>query len=69
MRSLPPCGNTGLFIVEPIVVLDRRLARRGNGAEMYMLVQWANGWEARLMEKMIIELGDDERNLEFVRYD
>ncbi|GJT17286.1 retrotransposable element Tf2 [Tanacetum coccineum] len=45
MRSLPPCDNTSLFIVEPIVMLDRRLARRGNEAEVYVLVQWANGSE------------------------
>nr|GEZ11509.1 ribonuclease H-like domain-containing protein [Tanacetum cinerariifolium] len=42
MGSLPPCDNTGLFIVEHIAVLDRRLARRGNRAEVYVLVQWAN---------------------------
>ncbi|GKB37833.1 retrotransposable element Tf2 [Tanacetum coccineum] len=61
MRSLPPCDNTGLFIVEPIAVLDRRLARRGNEAEVYVLVQWANGsedeatWEptSELQEKFL----------------
>ncbi|GKD62081.1 retrotransposable element Tf2 [Tanacetum coccineum] len=41
--NLPPCDNSGVFLMEPVAVLDRRMARKGNGIEVYVLVQWANG--------------------------
>ncbi|GJT57985.1 ty3-gypsy retrotransposon protein [Tanacetum coccineum] len=40
--NLPPCDNSGVFLMEPVAVLDRRMARKGNGVEFYVLVQWAN---------------------------
>ncbi|GKA61116.1 ribonuclease H-like domain-containing protein, partial [Tanacetum coccineum] len=41
--NLPPCDNIGAFLMEPVAVLDRRMARKGNVVEVYVLVQWANG--------------------------
>ncbi|GJZ04992.1 retrotransposable element Tf2 [Tanacetum coccineum] len=41
--TLPPCDSSGVFIVEPMAILDRRMAKKGNGMEIYVLVQWTNG--------------------------
>lgn len=35
--------NEGVMLVEPVAVLDRRLAKKGNGATVFVLIQWANG--------------------------
>nr|GEU90343.1 hypothetical protein [Tanacetum cinerariifolium] len=42
-RNLPPFDNNGVFLMKPVAILDRRMARKGNGVEVYVLVQWANG--------------------------
>ncbi|GKA27304.1 transposon ty3-I gag-pol polyprotein [Tanacetum coccineum] len=41
--TLPPCDSSGVFLVEPLTILDRRMAKKGNGMEIYVLVQWTNG--------------------------
>ncbi|GJY21824.1 reverse transcriptase [Tanacetum coccineum] len=41
--NLPPCDQSGVFLVEPVAILDRRMAKKGNGMEIYVLVQWNNG--------------------------
>ncbi|GJW19996.1 zinc finger BED domain-containing protein RICESLEEPER 2-like protein [Tanacetum coccineum] len=41
--TLPHCNKEGLVAVEPYAVLDRRLAKKGNAAAVYVLVQWTNG--------------------------
>ncbi|GJW22636.1 putative mitochondrial protein [Tanacetum coccineum] len=41
--KLPPCDPRGVFLVEPLEILDRRMAKKGNGIEIYVLVQWTNG--------------------------
>ncbi|GKB29347.1 reverse transcriptase [Tanacetum coccineum] len=41
--KLPLCDPSGVFIVEPLTILDRRMAKKGNGMEIYVLVQWTNG--------------------------
>lgn len=41
---IPPTFNKdGVIAVEPLAVLDRRMAKRGNASTMYLLVQWVNG--------------------------
>ncbi|GKA12045.1 putative mitochondrial protein [Tanacetum coccineum] len=37
-RNLPPCNTSGVFLMEPIEILDRRMAKKGNGVEVYVLV-------------------------------
>ncbi|GKB82911.1 retrotransposable element Tf2 [Tanacetum coccineum] len=29
--------------MEPVAILDRRMDKKGNGVEVYVLVQWENG--------------------------
>ncbi|PWA47683.1 hypothetical protein CTI12_AA343190 [Artemisia annua] len=41
--DLPACDAEGVMLVEPVAVLDRRLAKKGNGATVFVLIQWANG--------------------------
>ncbi|GJS97870.1 retrotransposable element Tf2 [Tanacetum coccineum] len=41
--NLPPCNQSGVFLVKPVAILDRRMAKKGNGIEVYVLVQWTNG--------------------------
>ncbi|GKE12812.1 hypothetical protein Tco_1416363, partial [Tanacetum coccineum] len=41
--TLPPCDSSGVFLVEPLTILDRRMAKKGNGMEIYVLVQRTNG--------------------------
>ncbi|GJY59656.1 reverse transcriptase [Tanacetum coccineum] len=40
---LPVCNEQGVLRVEPVAILDRRLAKRGNVAAVFVLVQWENG--------------------------
>ncbi|GJR79689.1 putative mitochondrial protein [Tanacetum coccineum] len=42
-RTLPHGNQEGLVAVEPYAILDRKLAKRGNVAAVYVLVQWTNG--------------------------
>ncbi|GKB27241.1 TMV resistance protein N-like protein [Tanacetum coccineum] len=39
--ELPHCEPTSVIELEPVVVLDRRMAKRGNVA-VYVLIQWTN---------------------------
>nr|GEW85288.1 hypothetical protein [Tanacetum cinerariifolium] len=41
--SLPVCDDQGVMKVKPIAILDRRLAKRGNDAAVFVLVQRENG--------------------------
>ncbi|GJS69656.1 hypothetical protein Tco_0702497 [Tanacetum coccineum] len=34
-RNLPACGTDGLILAEPIAILERRLAKKGNGSKKY----------------------------------
>lgn len=36
---MPDIDENGLIIAEPVAVLDRRLGRKGNHAEVYVLIQ------------------------------
>nr|GEV64681.1 hypothetical protein [Tanacetum cinerariifolium] len=40
--TLPQCDPFGVIALEPIVVLDRRMVKRGNVAAVYVLIQWSN---------------------------
>ncbi|GKB24971.1 reverse transcriptase [Tanacetum coccineum] len=42
-RNLPACGTDGLILVEPVAILERRLAKKGNSATVFVLLQWSNG--------------------------
>ncbi|GJX28484.1 retrotransposable element Tf2 [Tanacetum coccineum] len=60
--TLPPCDSSGVFLVEPLTILDRRMAKKGNGMEIYVLVQWTNGtiedatWEFQADSSLNIQL-------------
>nr|GEX25317.1 integrase, catalytic region, zinc finger, CCHC-type, peptidase aspartic, catalytic [Tanacetum cinerariifolium] len=41
--NLPPCDQSEVFLVEPSAILDRRMAKKGSGMEIYVLVQWTKG--------------------------
>ena len=41
--ELPTCDDNGVLLVEPIAILDRKLAKKGNAATVFGLVQWSNG--------------------------
>ncbi|GKA46857.1 putative mitochondrial protein [Tanacetum coccineum] len=41
--QIPAINNDGLILEEPLDVLDRRMAKRGNVAVVYVLIQWING--------------------------
>ena len=41
--DLPTCDAEGVMLIESVAVLDRRLAKKGNGATVFVLIQWANG--------------------------
>jgi hypothetical protein len=41
--SLPVCGVDDTLLVEPVAILERKLAKKGNAAVVYGLVQWSNG--------------------------
>lgn len=38
--QLPPLSDEGLLAVQPLVILDRKLAKKGNVGVVYVLVQW-----------------------------
>ncbi|GJZ05359.1 retrotransposon-related protein [Tanacetum coccineum] len=40
--TLPQCDSVGVIALEPVAVLDRRMAKRGNVAAVYVLIQWSN---------------------------
>nr|GEV66531.1 hypothetical protein [Tanacetum cinerariifolium] len=42
-ENLPACGTDGLILAEPVAILERRLAKKGNSATVFVLVQWSNG--------------------------
>ncbi|GKD44143.1 retrotransposable element Tf2 [Tanacetum coccineum] len=42
MGFLPHCGDDGLLVVEPEVILDRRIGKLNNRATTYVLVKWVN---------------------------
>ncbi|GKC26258.1 retrotransposon-related protein [Tanacetum coccineum] len=39
---LPHCDSTSVIALEPIAILDRRMAKKGNVAAVYVLIQWTN---------------------------
>ena len=41
--ELPACDDNGVLLVEPKAILERRLAKKGNAATVFGLVQWSNG--------------------------
>ena len=43
LGTLPVCDTTGEVTITPYAVLDRRMARKGNVAAVYVLFQWFNG--------------------------
>ncbi|GJZ05358.1 transposon ty3-G gag-pol polyprotein [Tanacetum coccineum] len=40
--TLLQCDSVGVIALEPVVVLDRRMAKRENVAAVYVLIQWSN---------------------------
>lgn len=44
--AVPIVNPNGVIAMEPLAILDRRMAKRGNVAAVYLLVQWVNGIEA-----------------------
>ncbi|GJY09808.1 reverse transcriptase [Tanacetum coccineum] len=40
---LPACNEQRVLMVEPLAILDRRMAKRGNVVVVFVLVQWTNG--------------------------
>ncbi|GJX93154.1 retrotransposable element Tf2 [Tanacetum coccineum] len=59
---LPHCDKEGSLLVQPVKLLDRKIAKKGNRAMVYGLVQWANGtvddvsWED--LEKLVNDFPD-----------
>ncbi|GJR49320.1 integrase [Tanacetum coccineum] len=43
LSQLPQVSSDGLISEEPFAILDRRLAKKGNVAAIYVLIQWVNG--------------------------
>ncbi|GJS19026.1 retrotransposon-related protein [Tanacetum coccineum] len=41
--TLPTCNIDGVLLLEPVAVLDRRLAKKGNTATVFVLIQWEKG--------------------------
>nr|GEV36283.1 hypothetical protein [Tanacetum cinerariifolium] len=54
--TLPPCDPHRVFLVEPLAILDRGMAKKGNGMEMYVLVQWTNGIVEDAIWESVIKL-------------
>ncbi|GJW41347.1 reverse transcriptase domain-containing protein [Tanacetum coccineum] len=56
------CDKEGSLLVQPVKLLDKRMAKKGNIAMVYGLVQWANGtvddasWEE--LEKLVKDFPD-----------
>ncbi|GJY04844.1 putative mitochondrial protein [Tanacetum coccineum] len=44
--QLPQISKDGLISEEPFAVLDRKMAKKGNTAVVYVLIQWINGTAA-----------------------
>ncbi|GJZ89221.1 putative nucleotidyltransferase, ribonuclease H [Tanacetum coccineum] len=44
--QLPQISKDGLISEEPFAVLDRKMAKKGNIAVVYVLIQWINGTAA-----------------------
>ncbi|GJV17320.1 reverse transcriptase, partial [Tanacetum coccineum] len=42
MGILPHCGVDGLLSIELEAILDRRISKLKNKADVYVLVKWAN---------------------------
>lgn len=40
--KLPQCDSSGVIAMVPYAVLDRRMAKKGNVAAVYVLIQWVN---------------------------
>ncbi|GKG56427.1 hypothetical protein Tco_0579751, partial [Tanacetum coccineum] len=40
---LPQCDKEGTLLEQPLKLLDRRIAKKGNKVVVYGLVQWSNG--------------------------
>ncbi|GKD45813.1 reverse transcriptase [Tanacetum coccineum] len=40
--TIPACDSEGVILMEPVPILDRRLAKKGNVATVFVLIQWAN---------------------------
>nr|GEV51363.1 retrotransposon-related protein [Tanacetum cinerariifolium] len=41
--NLPQCSTEGELTSLPVAILDRRLGKVGNSAQVYVLVHWSNG--------------------------
>jgi len=39
---MPEIDEEGLIMAQSVAVLDRRLGKKGNRAEVYVLIQWSN---------------------------
>lgn len=42
VKDRPFCSDDGQILAEPIVILDKKVIKRGNNAITQVLVQWAN---------------------------
>ena len=42
LTTLPPVDSMGYFLVEPVAILDRRMVKKNNQANVQLLVQWFN---------------------------
>ncbi|GKC78618.1 gypsy/ty3 retroelement polyprotein, partial [Tanacetum coccineum] len=40
---LPQCNADGELLSVPMEVLDRRLGKVGNAAQVYLLIRWSSG--------------------------
>ncbi|GKB22159.1 reverse transcriptase [Tanacetum coccineum] len=45
--TLPACNPDGVLLMDHVAILDRRLAKKGNVATVFVLIQWAN-WSKRM---------------------
>ncbi|GJS22454.1 reverse transcriptase [Tanacetum coccineum] len=63
---LPQCNEEGEILSVPLEVLDRRLGKVGNSAQVYVLIRWSNGtkddatWE---LHSDIVNMFLDQCNL------
>ncbi|GJY52038.1 putative mitochondrial protein [Tanacetum coccineum] len=54
-RDLPICNEQGVTKVKHVVILDRRLAKRGN-VVVFVLVEWANGTKEDATWEPIVQI-------------
>ena len=40
---LPHCDGSGMLVIPPIAVLDRKMVKKNNVVAVYGLIQWTNG--------------------------